>query len=403
MDKERNVSDKVVAIRAGQVLTPFDSFSPGVVVVEGERIAGVGPVGEVRVPARARAIQAEDKVVAPGFIDSHIHGWGGTEFGESTEGTIAMCRLIVSAGTTGVLPTLGAEPEFEDILEHIRAVRRAIEQGTGGAQILGIHMEGPYFSTESIARGSQEVPHLRKPSVDELKRMVEESGGSIRKMSIAPELPGALEVIREMARWNIVPSAGHSTATYEQALEAVELGLRCATHAFNGMIPFHHRRPGLLGAVLTEDRINAEMIGDGEHISAVAMRILLRCKGVDRVHLVTDNTVWAGMPDGTYEDHLGRRIVKERTKAHIVGGTLAGSVAPMNYDVGNVARSTGAALADAVRMATWNPAQLIGVTDRKGSLEPGKDADLVIMDAEANIYLTMVRGREVYRNDAFTG
>jgi len=175
--------------------------------------------------------------------------------------------------------------------------------------------------------------------------------------------------------------------------------LSCATHTFNGMIPLHHRRPGLLGAVLTCDEINAELIPDGQHVGSVAMRILLRCKGTDGMHFVTDNTAWAGMPNGTYDWTGGRKVVKEDHRVYVVGGTLAGSVASMNFGVGNFARSTDCSLAEAVKMASLNPALVIGVADRKGSLEPGKDADLVIIDEEVNVYLTMVKGQEVYRAD----
>ena len=226
--------------------------------------------------------------------------------------------------------------------------------------------------------------------------MVKASEGTIRKISIAPELGGALDMIREMVKLNIVPSAAHSTATYEQAMEAVQAGLSCATHVYNGMIPLHHRRPGLLGAVLTCDEVNAELIADGQHVSPAAIEILLRCKGVDRVHLITDNTIWAGMPNGTYEDG-DRTVVKEDLRACVVGGTLVGGVAPMNLCVSNVVRSVGCSLAEAVQMASLNPVAVIGVDDRKGSLKPGKDADLVVIDQEVKVYMTMVRGREVYR------
>ncbi len=152
-------------------------------------------------------------------------------------------------------------------------------------------MEGPYLSTEDTARGSQEAAYLRKPSLDELLRLMEASEGSIRKMTIAPELEGAVQLIRKMAGRGIVPSAGHSTATHEQALEAVAAGLSCATHTFNGMLPLHHRRPGLLGAVLTNGVIRAEVIANGEHVSPPAMELLVRCKGIESVHIVTDSTL----------------------------------------------------------------------------------------------------------------
>jgi N-acetylglucosamine-6-phosphate deacetylase len=391
--------ENFVAIRAGCILTPLESIAPGTILIEDEKIAAVGPSAEIPIPDGATVIDAPDKLVVPGFVDTHVHGRDGHHFGEDVETTTQLCQSIASTGVTGLLPTSLGRPTFEEILDSLRVVRQVMVQGTGGAEILGIHMEGPYLSDAEIARGSTDVATHRRPSVEELHRMVEASEGTIRKMSIAPELDGALDVIRELVRLNIVPSAAHSAATYEQAMAAVQAGLSCATHTFNGMIPLHHRRPGLLGAVLTCDEINAELIPDGQHVGSVAMRILLRCKGTDGMHFVTDNTAWAGMPNGTYDWTSGRKVVKEDHRVYVVGGTLAGSVAPMNFGVGNFARSTGCSLAEAVKMASLNPALVIGVADRKGSLEPGKDADLVIIDEQVNVYLTMVRGQEVYRAD----
>ena len=197
-------------------------------------------------------------------------------------------------------------------------------QDPGGAEILGINMEGPFLSKEDIARGSQQVDSLRDPSVDELHQMVKASEGTIRKMSIAPELEGAIDVVRELVKNNIIPSAAHSTATYDAGQRICGCRIySCATHAFNRMIPFHHRRPGFLGAVLTSDEINAELIADGQHVCAVAMQVLLRCKGIDGIHLITDNTLWAGLPDGTYDDG-NRTVVKARSQSRCCGGYPGG-------------------------------------------------------------------------------
>lgn len=392
--------DKTIVVRARCILTPVKAIVPGALIIQGGKIVAIGPTNEISTPVGAKVIDALDKLVVPGFIDTHVHGRAGHSFGKDRMTSIQLCEDIARTGVTGILPTLTAQPDIEDILEAIRVVLQIMREHINGAEILGIHLEGPYLSTADTARGSQPVEYLRKPSLKEFHRMAETSQGTIRKMGIAPELEGALDLIREMVKLRIIPCVVHSAATYEQTMAAVEAGLKCASHTFNGMPPFHHRKPGVLGAVLTCDKINAELIADGQHVSHVAMQLLMRCKGVNGIHLVTDNTMWAGLPNGTYKDlDRNRTIVKEDQRVYVLGGTLAGSVAPMNFNVANLARATNCSLAEAVQMASLNPATVIGVADRKGSLEPGKDADLLIIDEEVNIYLTMVKGREVYRAD----
>ena len=392
--------DKLIAIKAGQIITPEYEIETGVILVENGRIISLGSSAEIQIPPVAELIDAGDKTIAPGFIDTHVHGRDGHEFGEDPQSTVDLCRTIASTGTTSLLPTLGAWSGVKQNLDEIRAVRQAMRHGTGGAEILGIHMEGPYLSGAEIARGSQPVSVLRKPSLQELADMQDAADGTIRKMTIAPELEGALDVIREMVRMGIVPSAGHTAATYEQMQDGIAAGIRSCCHTFNGMIPFHHRTPGVLGAVLTCDDVNAELIADCQHVSPVAMQVLKRCKGLDLIHLITDATYWAGLPNGPYEWTEGRVVIKEAQRAYVKGGTLAGSVASMNFNVGNMVLHVGCSLAEAVKLATLNPARVIGVADRKGSLEVGKDADLVIIDADVNIYLTMVKGETVYRSNA---
>jgi len=392
----------VIAIQGGCVVTPYESIIPGTVLIEGDGIIAVGRGDHIPVPAGADIVDVAGMVVAPGFVDTHVHGRDGVYFGEDEETTARLFRSIASTGVTSLLPTMSPLlPEQrtpEAILDWIRVIRRAMLHATEGAEVLGIHMEGPWLSRTDPTRGAQLAANLRLPSIDELHRMVDVSEGTVRKISLAPELDGALEVIREMDRLGIVPCAAHSTATYEQTMEAVEAGLSCATHVYNGMLPLHHRAPGLLGAVLTCNRIDAELIADGQHVSPVAMQILLRCKGPDRIHLVTDNLPWAGLPDGTYADGQ-RTIVKEAQRAFVVGGSLAGSVASMAACVHIMVSSVGYSLPQAIAMASLNAARVIGVENRKGSLEPGKDADLVVLDEAGRVWMTIVRGQTVYRRE----
>jgi N-acetylglucosamine-6-phosphate deacetylase len=390
----------MLAIQAGQVLTPYAWISPGVILIEDGRIIAVGHPPEVPIPTDSTILSAWNRTVVPGFVDTHTHGGEGVYFGEDVETTIRLCRSVVSTGVTSLLPTLaGLLPihyTLKMYLDRIRVIRKAMLQNDGGAEILGIHMEGPYLSQADKVIGSQVAANLRQPSVQELSQMIEASGGSIRKITIAPELENALDVITVISEAGVLPSAGHSAATYAQAMKAVKAGLRCATHTFNGMLPLHHRQPGLIGAILTCEEINAELIADGQHVSYPAIDILLRCKGVAGVHLVTDHTTWAGMPNGEYTDG-GRIVVKEDTRAFVVGGTLMGGVAPMNVCVRNLVREVGLSLAEAVQMACSIPARLIDVDDRKGSLMPGKDADVLVIDEQVTVYLTIVKGQVVYK------
>jgi len=391
----------MLAVQSDRILTPLDIINKGRILIENGKVVAIGPASDINIPDSTPILDAGDKIIIPGLIDTHTHGRDGDYYGEDSTSTAEHSRSITSTGVTSFLPTLAslnAVPDtLEVILNRIKTVRQVMIQDPGGAEILGIHMEGPFLSKEDTARGSQQVDSLRDPSVDELHQMVKASEGTIRKMSIAPELEGAIDVVRELVKNNIIPSAAHSTATYDQVKESVVAGLSCATHAFNGMIPFHHRRPGFLGAVLTSDEINAELIADGQHVCAVAMQVLLRCKGIDGIHLITDNTIWAGLPDGTYDDG-NRTVVKENHKAVVVGGTLVGSVASLNFCVRNFIESTNCTLQQAVQLASLNPARVIGVDDRKGSLEIGKDADLVLIDENVDVYLTMVKGKEVFRS-----
>ena len=390
----------MIAIRAGCALTPLRTIHPVHILIDRGQIVAIGLPSQVPIPEHADVVTVENLTVVPGFVDTHTHGRDGVYFGEDVASTLNVCRSVVATGVTSLLPTLAALRPVRDSLAEILAqtgkVRQAMQMDSDGAEIVGIHLEGPYLSGMDSVKGSQRVENLRRPSLDELRRMVDVAEGHIRKISIAPELDGALALIGTMSRLGIVACAAHSAASYEQTIAAVDVGLRCAAHVFNGMPPMHHRRPGLLGAILTDDRIHAELIADGQHVSAPAIQVLLRCKGVEGVHLVTDNTLWAGMPDGQYPDG-GRTVIKEDNRVYVAGGTLIGSVAPMNLCVRTMARLPGCSLAEAVQMASLNPARLIGVSDRKGSLEPGHDADLVVIDEEVTVHRVMVRGRWAYR------
>jgi N-acetylglucosamine-6-phosphate deacetylase len=378
-----------------RVVTPLQEIKDGVVLIEGEKIAWVGPKEKIPPVENAERINLGENIIAPGFIDIHIHGYGGMTVFESPEALRDVAHRLIRSGTTSFLPTFCGICGFEKLIAKLKQVREAEVLGHG-ANILGIHMEGPFLSHEEPAIGAQSRESLRTPSVSELEQMQAAADGAIRYMTIAPELAGALHVIKEMNRLGIVPSAGHSNASYEEVCLAVDAGLRSVCHLYNGMPPMHHRKPGLVGAALTMPELNVELIGDGLHVGKTAMEILFKCKSKDKITLISDNTKITGLPDGSYQREDGSIRIKRGSQSMTEKGRLSGSVMPMNEIVRNVIENTECSISEAVRMASLNPAILFGIDDRKGSIEKGKDADLISFDQDLNLKLAMVGGKILF-------
>jgi N-acetylglucosamine-6-phosphate deacetylase len=268
-----------------------------------------------------------------------------------------------------------------------------MERGTQGAEVLGVHLEGPYINPEK--HGAHDAEHVRPPSPEEIKEMLEAANRTVKIVTLAPEVNGSKELIKELGKFGVVTSMGHSNATYSEAVNAIKLGVTHASHTFNGMRSFHHREPGIVGAVLVHDELTAELISDNIHVHPVAMKLLVRTKGTDKVVLVTDAIQAAGMPDGKYK--LGKqKVIVEKGVCRLESGELAGSTLTMDEAVRNTMKSVGMPLRIAIKMATINPAVAISVDKSKGSLELGKDADIVIIDYEVNVYVTIVKGKVVY-------
>ncbi len=381
---------KVTVVRNGTVITPFKMIRNGTVVFEDGKITSAGRRDEIEAPTGARVIDASQKVVTPGFIDIHVHGGKGRSVMEaSAEAVNELAKFETDHGTTAFLPTT-ISASREKLVDAVRAVSVAMEKGTEGAEVLGIHLEGPYISTEK--RGGQDPGFIRLPSLGEFREILKASNQKVRIVTLAPEVDGAERLIDELRSLGIVTSVGHSNATYSEAVNAIKHGVSHAAHVFNGMRSFHHREPGVLGAVLLHDKVTAELISDGVHVHPAAMKLLTRVKDSKRVVLVTDAIKAVGMPDGEYE--LGKQnVVVKNGICRLVSGELAGSTLTMDAAVRNMVELVGASLQEAVMMATVNPATVIGIEDRKGSIEPGKDADLVILDEELNVCSTIVRGQ----------
>jgi len=344
-------------------------------------------------PTGEKVLDFRPHFIGPGTIDVHTHGAVECSFSSGpAEDTLTICRYRAITGATGLLATITGV--WDELLSSLEKLGRLTDRPTGGADLLGIHVEGPFLNPER--RGAIDQATMRPPTVDDLHRMQDAAGGAIRMMTVAPELPGALPVIEAMVRLGIVPSAGHSDATYGELIAGIEAGVRKSTHTFNAMRPLHHREPGTVGAILSDSRITAELIPDGVHVHPAVAATLIRTKGAGGVALVTDGVRYSGLADGIYERMgRGRAIVKDGV-AVTEDGTIAGSVSPMNRNMRVLRDEAGITLDAGFEMAAQVPAALLGLTTR-GRLTVGNAADFAVYrEADLTCVATFIRGVQVF-------
>ncbi|MBT9177248.1 MAG: N-acetylglucosamine-6-phosphate deacetylase [Firmicutes bacterium] len=359
----------------------------GKVLVFDAQIRAICDADEISLSAVDEVIDGAGCFVAPGFIDVHVHGFGGAQVLDvDSAGLATMSRLLPSTGVTAFLATTMAEsmPRLTGVLANIRA---AMTQG-GGASVLGCHLEGPFINEQ--VKGAHEAQFIAPFSSDILANHAD----VIRLVTVAPELAGGADFIKQCRQLGIQVSVGHTAATFEQGMAAVESGASLFTHVFNAMPPLHHRQPGALGAALDSDAY-CELIADNVHVHPAIQRLLLRAKGVERIILITDSTM-AGLPDGTYQLN-GQTVTVQDNAVRLSSGRLAGSALTLNMAVRNFMANTGLELPYALRTVTANPAQLLGLAHRKGQLAVSLDADLVILDGQLDVRRTFVRGECMYR------
>ena len=381
-------------IKNANIITPFEIKRNSSLVVENGKISAVFSGDTIDETGFAEVVDAAGKYLAPGFIDIHNHGNFGHDTMEGTDEAVrSMADQHLQHGVTSFLLTTmtSAMGDIKKALRKAAEYTKAeVDAERPVAQVLGVYLEGPYFSEEK--KGAQPAEHLKEISVSELQGLIEAAQNTIRVASLAPELDGAVEAVRFLKEQGITVAAGHSMATFAQTKAAADAGLTLATHLYNGMRNFSHREPGIIGAVLTDERVYGEIICDGIHVHVGAMDLAVKAKGKDRIVLVTDAMMAAGMPDGVYELGGQTVYVKDGT-ATLEDGTLAGSTLTMNKAVYNMVNLVNVPLQDAVRMASLNPATAIGVSDRKGSIELGKDADLIIFDDNLDVSWAAVQGK----------
>ena len=376
------------AIINGKIVLP-DRLAEGCALLFDEKIQGVVPAAQV--PAGAKVIDAAGGLVIPGLIDMHIHGYLGEDASDgSFEGIRTMAEGVAKNGVTGFLPTTMtvSYDELNAAFDQIRrGMRQSLQDDWQGAQILGVNAEGPFINPAK--KGAQAGEHIRPGDAEFLKANLD----VIRVFTIAPEMPGNMDCIREMADRTLI-SMGHTAATYDQAAAAIEAGVGHVTHLFNAQTPLMHRDPGVVGAALTDARVSCELIADTFHVSRHLFPLVSRMKG-DKLVLITDCTRAGGLEDGEYTLG-GQPIFVKGIECRLADGTIAGSVLKLNAAVRNLLANTSLEIWEAVNAASLNPARRIGVDAAKGSLEAGKDADIAICDADFNVRRTILGGRTIY-------
>ncbi len=391
-------------IKNGNVITPVKSITDGVVIVQDRKILDIGSRGEVEEPKDAIVIDADSGYIVPGMIDIHVNGAMGADVTKVQPDTFSvMGDFFVKHGTTSYLGTAitSADADFIKVLEYAREVKHG--DGNGGAELLGIHMEGPYLSHGQS--GAHPKKYLKKPERNHYMQFLQYSD-ILKKMTLAPELESAKDLVRDLVSNGIIAAAGHTDGIYREIKEAVDAGITHGTHFFCNMSHFRRdnlkRVAGVVETLLYDDRVSGELIGDGWHVGPLLMKLLVKVKGVEKVCFVTDAMPAVGLPDGLHKIGDVEAVVENGIARLPDHSAYAGSVTTMDVCIRNGIDQMDLSMADALRMATLTPAEIIGVQDRKGSLEKGKDADIVIFDKEFQVQKTIACGELVFENEKMT-
>lgn len=362
----------------------------GNLIIEDGKIASLGNES-----AQGLMELPENYTVIPGFIDEHIHGAMGSDAMDGTfKDLLTIAKALASEGTTGFLATTMTQSP-ENICHALNAVKEYREQNPEeGAEILGVHLEGPFIAKEHV--GAQPIEYVQKPLVETFKVYEEASGNNIKIVTLSPEVEGAENLIKYLVSKHIVASVGHTGATYEDVKRAIAAGASNATHTYNAMKGVHHREVGTVGATFLFDEINAEIICDGIHVSAPAIQLLYKNKPHNKFTLITDAMRAKHMPDGMYELG-GQPVIVKNNEARLENGTLAGSVLKMNLAVKNVMKFLNLPLEEVVKYATINPARNLHIDNEVGSIKVGKRANLVVVDENLNVIMTIRDGKVIYQ------
>ena len=377
-------------IENAKIILPSSVLERGWLLIEDSKIKAFGIYNAPTFEAD-KVIDAEGKIMLPGFIDIHCHGAVGHDFMSATPEEISkIAEFYAKHGVTSFLATTHTQ-SHDKIYQAMQTINTAQTPNNTGARLLGVHMEGPYLNRDKA--GAQYPEHVRLANRDEMQDLFDLD--IIRLISLAPEFEENHWLIRECVRRGIAVSVAHSSATYAQMQVAIELGITHATHTFNAMTGLHHRNPGIVGASMDSDSIRAELIADNIHVHPVAMRVLWKAKGRDGIVLITDSQSFAGLDDGQYQLD-DRVVIVEDGKCSLSDGTLAGSVITLNKAFSIFCDVTGLSIDQAWHTSSLNAAHAIGLSNSKGSIEVGKDADIILIDDDFSVHLTIVEGKIVY-------
>ncbi|MEH7306607.1 N-acetylglucosamine-6-phosphate deacetylase [Neobacillus drentensis] len=392
-------NDNHILLKGVRVYSEEQIIEDGYIKIKNQKIIEMGSSNElsnkdsfnvIEIPAHFNAV--------PGFVDVHIHGVAGADTMDATKEALdTMVAALPKEGTTSFLATTMTQEgkQIENAL--INAGKYIKEQqAQGKSEILGIHLEGPFVNAKMA--GAQPIQHIIDPDLSLIREWQKLSNETIKLVTLAPERPSGLEMIRYLKENGIVASIGHTDATYEQVGEAIEAGANHVTHLFNQMRGLHHREPGVVGAAFLREELKAEIIVDGVHVRPEMVNLAFKQKLSDGLILITDSMRAKCLKNGMYELG-GQDVIVKNGKAVLDDGTLAGSILEMGHAVKNIISYTGCSLDEAIVMASVNPAKQLNIYDRKGSLAVGKDADIVILDDKMEVYMTLCRGALAFKRE----
>ncbi|MEU2353734.1 N-acetylglucosamine-6-phosphate deacetylase [Streptomyces misionensis] len=365
-------------LTGANVVLPTGTVRDGQVAVDGTRIAAAAPAG-------AEVVDVSGHWLVPGFVDIHNHGGGGASFSGTAEQILTAVRTHREHGTTTLVASTVTD-EMDLLVRQAGLLSELAEQG----DIAGIHFEGPFISP--CRKGAHSEALLRHPEPAEVRKLIDAARGQARMLTLAAELPGGIDSVRLLAEHGVIAAIGHTDGTYEQTVEAIEAGATVATHLFNAMPALGHRAPGPVAALLEDERVTVELINDGTHLHPAALELAFHHAGADRVAFITDAMDAAGQGDGRYLLGPLEVEVSDGVARLVEGGSIAGSTLTLDRAFQRAVTVDGLSVEDTVKALSANPARLLGLFDRVGSLEPGKDADLVLLDADFAVKGVMRRG-----------